>query len=110
MITTTVSLSYNNSVVATSCVKCNPTNLIRCYANMLNNPCIDEITIKVEIDFDYAFSKGLFMENSEYTIGGNSFDADWCAENEWIGVENNDVNKVVDWVIKNINSTFKALA
>lgn len=109
MITTTISLFCNNSVIASSTVKGDPADLLKCYAKIMTNPCIYEIFVKVEPDIDYAFSKGIFMENGEYTIMGG-IDTDWMSQDDWSSVEDNDINRVVDWVIRKINSMIRALA
>lgn len=109
MITTTISLFCNNSVIASSTIKCNPADLIRCYANIMDGFDVHDISIEVKPDIDYVLSKGIFIEDTKYTIMGG-FDAKWLAMDDWSGEEDDDINKVVDWVIENINSTFRALA
>ena len=109
MITTTISLFCNNSVIASSTVKCNPADLIKCYAKTMDGFNIHTISIEVKPDFDYAFSKGIFMEDAKYTIM-DGIENNWLAMDGCTGEEDDDINKVVEWVIKKINSTFRALA
>lgn len=109
MITTTISLFCNNSIIASSTVKCNPADLIKCYAKTMDGFNIHTISIDVKPDIDYVLSKGIFIEEVKYTIM-NGIENNWLAMDDWTGEEDDDINKVVEWVIKEINSTFRALA
>ena len=96
MITTTISLFCNNSVIASSTVKCNPADLIRCYAKTMDGFNIHEITIEVKPDIDDAhLLKGIFIEDTKYSILGG-LETNWWVTSDWADEEDDDINKIVE--------------
>lgn len=97
---TTISIFSNTTLIATATAYGNPTTLIKCLSNIIDNPYTDNMYIEIADDI------ATLREGCEYRIGGG-FGSEWAVDtvdNYFVrGIDFNTKQEAVEYVIQAIN-------